>query len=127
MRLCITTLPRGATEEELRDYCDAVLVWIDSGKASHLHAAIMDLSEVGYGALRPSHRRIFAEYELIWESHAARYTVGAALVCPSAWMRGAVVAYNWIKRPAYPQRVVANVETAKTWCRPIASLSERNF
>ena len=107
------TFPSEASDEELQEYFRARDEW--ATRVRYHFAWIFDLSNVTHAPA--SQRKALAEHLERHEEFSTRWTAGAALVVPSAWLRGLVTAVFWISPPNYPHKSFPEPLEAERWAQ----------
>lgn len=105
--------PNGsATDAEVEAAYGAIHAWW--AKRTRPACFVTDLSNTL--AIPASQRKIAAEWEAKFRPYAARYGA-AALVAPSAALRGIVTAVFWVSPPGYPYTIVSTQGAAVLWAQ----------
>ena len=105
------TFPAEATIEDLKAFFRARDDW--AAQVRYPFAWVFDLSDIAKAPA--THRKALAEHIKRHEEFSARWNAGAALVVPSAWLRGLVTAVFWISPPRYPHQTFSNPLEAERW------------
>jgi hypothetical protein len=66
-------------------------------------------------------RARMSEHTNLHRELLARWMVAAAIVSPSAMVRGIVTAVNWLSPPPFPQRQFAMRSEAEAWVQGMLS------
>lgn len=99
-------------DDEIERFIAASVARLERGE---LHYFLHD--GIRAGGLSSKHRKQLAAHSRDYESLLARTMIAAAIVTPSAIVRGVVTAINWIAPPVFPQRVFATRAEAIGWLR----------
>lgn len=109
--LYVTTYPKETTDDSLREYLELQLAWL--ARLDEPVAWILDLSKLERSTA--ARRSMFASYLRRFGSLARHHLAGAAIVAPSALVRGFVTAVFWVYRPTAPVSFFATLAEAEAW------------
>jgi hypothetical protein len=62
-------------------------------------------------------RQALAEHLKRFGELSERWYGGAALIVPSAWLRGLVTAVTWVSPPRFPYQLFAESLEAESWAK----------
>ncbi len=110
--LVCVTLPPAATDDEVREYLDALRVLRERREP---YALIIDAN--ASRGFTPKQRRLQADYIDSGIELSRRYLKAFAFVAASPVQRGMLTAVFWLIRPAWPHEVFRSMDEAKAWAR----------
>jgi hypothetical protein len=88
-------------------------------------AWVVDLTQLS--SVNAIQRKMFATHLERFRPFDEKWTAASAIVASSPWLRGLVTAVFWLSPPKFPNRVFADVESARTWAeRELGARGQKN-